>query len=228
MIAVETSFRADKTVLDKWPKAKRSTKKLFLGLFWSQQKHCASAGGGKRGKGVAACRQAAELAGVELALPTLISQAWPWSFAVRLKAAFGRASAHLTWQVRKGCYLPLTTGREVNVWAQPTLSMQYCSSRCGWWILWQDTLALLFLLWRPALLLIGPEIIGSNMVFTRQWARPKKIVTDRGPAQKGSGSLASGSAWTFCCRGRMGRTPPAWGVSRWTSCSAWWWSLGRG
>jgi len=33
VIAVETSFRAGKTALDKGPKAKRLTKKLFLGLF---------------------------------------------------------------------------------------------------------------------------------------------------------------------------------------------------
>jgi len=32
-IAVETSFRAGKTALDKGPKAKRPTKKLFLRLF---------------------------------------------------------------------------------------------------------------------------------------------------------------------------------------------------
>lgn len=34
-IAAETSFRVGKTVLDKEPKAKRSTKKFFLVLFQS-------------------------------------------------------------------------------------------------------------------------------------------------------------------------------------------------
>ncbi|XP_042671795.1 uncharacterized protein LOC122158835 [Centrocercus urophasianus] len=40
-------------------------------------------------------------------------------------------------------------------------------------------------------------------------------------------SLAAGSASACCCQGRMGRMPLVCGVSSWTSCSTWWWSLGR-
>jgi len=66
----ETSFRAGKTALDKGPKAKRPTKKLFLGLSFEPSKSTVLV----LGSWQLVCGLLRQQGG-ELALPTLISQA---------------------------------------------------------------------------------------------------------------------------------------------------------